>query len=157
MRSTLKITLKLRLKNFSGRPCLSVPKDQNILMPTSHCFRKAKPSHRVSFQNIMQYLWKLLKPRYKYTRAATLTATHMKSSSCCSYKYGKNMTEPSFFFCVWLWPKNKRKQPLTFTINKKPEILCQITTNLTILNVKKRTSFLSIAYRFYISWWPLNI
>ena len=59
--------------------------------------------------------------------------------------------------CAWLWSKNKRKQPLTVNINKKPEILCQNKSNLITLNVKKSFSFLPIAIKFCISWWPLNI
>lgn len=144
-------------------------------------FRKSKSKlPRISFQKSIQYRWKLLKPRSKYTKTVILIATHIKNIHCRS-KYGKNIfcgiiggwymelkefcaldwTELPFSnslfqnnylnisrsiklkytslnslflwphclslyrFCASLWSKNKRKHPLTVTIKKTREILCQ--------------------------------
>ena len=60
--------------------------------------------------------------------------------------------------CVWLWSEIKREQPVTVTINKKPEILCQNKTNLINHIECKKEDFLSLySYQVLISWWPLNI
>ena len=65
-------------------------------MPTNYCFGKAGKKQNQVAKNItsknhaiLLTAWKLLKPRYGYTKTAIFIATHIKNSNCYSYKYGK--------------------------------------------------------------------